>query len=181
MDRPVVREGESVVLTLLTEEDVEWIWREVNRRDTLVPMGKYGIYSIEQEKGFVEKAYADKDMPRLLITTKTGERVGIIGVNEYDRRSGTAEVGYWIAHDKRGKGYAKEALALFVDFLFKELNYRKLYAYTSERNSASQRVLESNGFKREGRLRKHAYDGIEGKYVDVLIYGLLRRDWEKKR
>ncbi len=181
MERPIIREGKRVILTLLREEDSEWMWKEVNRRDTLPVMGRYGIFSVEEEKNFVQKAYEDKDKPRLLIMTKDGKRAGIIGVNEYDRRDGTAEIGYWIAHDMRGKGYAKEALSLFVDFLFTELNYRKLYAVTDSVNVASQRVLEANGFRREGRLRKHSYNGSIGKYVDALIYGLLRKEWERLR
>lgn len=181
MERPVIREEKKVILTLLREEDAEWMWREVNRRDTLPVMGKYGIFSVEEEKNFIQKAYEDKDMPRLLIVTKDGRRAGVIGVNAYDRRDGTAEIGYWLAHDMRGKGYAKEALSLFIDFLFTELNYRRLYAFTDVTNAASQRVLEANGFKREGKLRKHSYNGVVGDYVDVLVYGLLRREWERRR
>ncbi len=181
MDRPVIREGKKVILTLLRDEDVEWLWREVNKRDTLPVMGMYGILSVEDEKSFVKSAYEDKNKPKLLIMTKEGERIGVIGVNKYNRLSGTAEIGYWIVSKMRGKGYGKEALSLFLDLLFKELNFRRVYAFTYETNLASQRVLEGNGFKLEGRLRKHSYSGSEGRYVDLLVYGILREEWKGKK
>ncbi len=180
MERPVIRGGKRVLLVPLVEEDAEWLWKEVNRRDTFPVIGRYGVVSLENEKEFIKRAFEDKDKPRLLIMTKEGKRIGVIGVNEYSRYHGRAEVGAWLVHDERGKGYGREALSLFVDFLFTELNYRKLYAYTDAINVPAQRVLEGVGFKKEGRLRKHSYNGSIGGYVDTLVYGLLRREWERR-
>ena len=181
MECPTIRKGERVRLVPLTEEDVDWLWRTVNRREIWIWMGRYGVLSLEDERQFVQRALSDKDRPHLLILNEKGERVGVVGVNEYDRYNGRAEVGYWISPEHQGKGYATEALELFLDLLFRELNYRKVYAPTFASNEASWRVLEKTGFKREGRLRKHSYNPATGRYDDDLVYGLLRREWERMR
>jgi RimJ/RimL family protein N-acetyltransferase len=42
-------------------------------------------------------------------------------------------------------------------------------------NAGATRGAETCGFVREGVLREH--DFLEGKHVDVVVYGILARDW----
>lgn len=67
-----------------------------------------------------------------------------------------------------------DAVRSYVDYAFRELNLVKLTAHTFEFNVASARVLEKNGFKLEGRLRKHLLK--DGKLIDARFYGLLKED-----
>jgi RimJ/RimL family protein N-acetyltransferase len=46
-------------------------------------------------------------------------------------------------------------------------------------NVPSQRVLEKNGFKREGELRKRFFN--HGQYRDEYMYSLLRAEWQKAK
>ena len=180
MDRPIIKEGKNVVLTLLKDEDAEWLWKNVNDRRVMRWIGSYGIYSIEEEKEFVKRAY-NKDKPRFLIMDKKGNRVGVCGVNEFDTINMNMEVGIWIAPEFHGRGYGTEAAKLLVDLLFEEYPINKLYAELNANNVASRRVLEKLGFKREARLRKHIWDRNGRGFVDKYIYGLLRKEWERTR
>ena len=84
---------------------------------------------------------------------------------------GVAEVGYWVL-ERRGEGLATRAVALIADWAFAEAGVERLQATVEGWNVASQRVLEHNGFEREGLLRGYAAYG--GRRRDVLIYGRLR-------
>ncbi len=76
--------------------------------------------------------------------------------------------------EKRGQGYAKDALRSFLDFLFTEGTHR-VEAEVYEFNTVSLGLLESLGFKKEGLKRKAHFD--DARYVDVWVLGLLDEDW----
>ncbi len=64
---------------------------------------------------------------------------------EGDRRF----VGYWLGRAYWGRGIGTEALALFL----REERTRPLYADPFAENTASVRILERQGFQREGTVR----------------------------
>ncbi|SON55343.1 putative acetyltransferase [Hartmannibacter diazotrophicus] len=76
------------------------------------------------------------------------------------REEGTdIEVGYWIGHDYRGKGYATEALRGLLHWLKADAPRAPIHAECSPDNLASSHVLEKCGFartdeqgKRNGRM-----------------------------
>jgi len=180
MERPVIKEGERVLLTLLREEDAEWLWKNINDRRVMRNLGSYGFFSIDEERDFVRRSY-DKERPRFLIMDKEGNRVGVCGVNEHDPINLTMEIGIWIAPDYQRKGYGTEATKLLVDLLFEEYPINKVYAFVNAENAPSIKVLERLGFKREGRLRKHVWKRDGSGYTDLYVYGILRREWERSR
>jgi ribosomal-protein-alanine N-acetyltransferase len=182
MDRPVIAEGEKVVLVPMEMEDVDFFYKMINDiRISRFVTGRT-IYTRKEEEEFISSELKNRNAVHLTVLDKNGQRVGKIsfwtGFNQKDR---TAEVGYWIAPEYWGKGYATEAVGLVCEIAFVRYNLRRLYARVRANNVGSQRVLEKNGFKKEGRLRKHEYDPADGKYYDVYIYGLLRKEWERVR
>jgi RimJ/RimL family protein N-acetyltransferase len=66
-------------------------------------------------------------------------------------------------------------LKLILDFGFKKLGLVRIYAKVMHPNTASAKLLESVGFKYEGKLRKSVYRW--GKWFDMLIYGLLKEEY----
>ncbi len=103
-----------------------------------------------------------------------------LDISESNRRHGNAEIGYTIGAEFRGHGYGRSALAALIPIAFDRLqfNLERLSAVASIDNIASCRVLESNGFTREGTLRGLLI--INGRRVDHATFGLLRSDWERE-
>lgn len=60
---------------------------------------------------------------------------------------GSAELGYWIAEEYQGKGYATEASNMLIKRAFNDLNIERIYASYKKENEASKRVLEKLGFR----------------------------------
>jgi ribosomal-protein-alanine N-acetyltransferase len=85
-----------------------------------------------------------------------------------------AEIGYWLAEPYWKQGIMTDAVRAYVAYAFGELQVLRLTAHVFEFNAGSARVLEKNGFKLEGRLRKHFRKG--GELLDARIYGLLKEE-----
>ncbi|MBE9609129.1 GNAT family N-acetyltransferase [Chitinilyticum piscinae] len=84
-----------------------------------------------------------------------------------------ADVGYWIAREHWGQGFATEALRATADFAFQRYELWQLTAHHLFDNPASGRVLAKAGFELTGFRRvEHG-----GQQVDALFYQLLRAKW----
>ena len=105
--------------------------------------------------------------------------VGTVSLFALNRAQKRAEVGYALASNVWGRGYATEALKLAVDFAFEALGVARLAADIDPRNDASCRLVERIGFVREGLLRERWH--VAGEATDSAIYGLLARDLAASR
>jgi diamine N-acetyltransferase len=71
---------------------------------------------------------------------------------------------------QRGKGYGKEASALWIRYGITTLGLKKIYLNTLETNIHNVHLNEELGFRVEGILRNELL--IDGEYRDVLRMGL---------
>jgi len=106
------------------------------------------------------------------------ELCGAIGlaVNIEDRH---AELGYWIGVPFWNCGYCTEAARAVLAFGFETLRLHRIHAAHFVSNPASGRVLSKLGMKQEGQLREHILKW--GDFLDVVVYGILRSEWEANR
>ncbi len=87
------------------------------------------------------------------------------------------DIGYAIADlESRHKGYAREACALVIDYLFATYPVQRVAAFTAAANEPSIRLLERLGFTREGTIRQAMY--FDGRWHDIALYAVLRDEWE---
>jgi RimJ/RimL family protein N-acetyltransferase len=75
-----------------------------------------------------------------------------------------------------GRGYGYEAAQLGLAFAFAELNLHRVQATVFSYNERSIALLEKLGFRREGVYREFLQR--DGKRYDMILYGLLDREWE---
>jgi len=109
---------------------------------------------------------------------KTRETIGAVSLFTYSQHK-MADLGFWIAHDKWGQGYATEVCKEVLKYAFEQMKLNRLQANHMVRNPASGRVLEKLGFKYEG-LHKEAYVK-DGEFVDLKFYSLLSSDYFKNK
>lgn len=88
--------------------------------------------------------------------------------------SQSAELGYWLGEAYQGNGFAREAVKLLCSHAFSYLELHRVEAACMADNTASQRVLESNGFRREGYSDK--YLKINGSWTDHIRFALMKED-----
>ena len=107
-----------------------------------------------------------------------GERVvGSLNLYDVDKRAGTFQISSFISESERGKGYAKSALLLLLDYAFCELRLHKYNARILSGNTASRALHESIGCKHEGTLRDMFYH--KGGYIDVEWWGMTEDEYRK--
>ena len=90
--------------------------------------------------------------PSLLVTLPAAQGTPIIGCCGLHEQDGQAEMGYWIARDHWGQGYATEA-ARAVLSIARALGHRRVHACHAVDNPASGKVLRKVGLKPTGRAR----------------------------
>jgi RimJ/RimL family protein N-acetyltransferase len=71
-----------------------------------------------------------------------------------------------------------EALTLLINFLFFYYNMNKIRLSVHVNNEAAIRCYERLGFQHEGRSREELFQ--DGRYHDVCLMGLLRKEWRPK-
>ncbi|MBO9497925.1 MAG: GNAT family N-acetyltransferase [Novosphingobium sp.] len=89
--------------------------------------------------------------PRLLLTLPGAPGQPIIGACGLHRSDSGAEIGYWIAREHWGQGYATEA-ARAVLSIARSLGHRRVFSHHAVDNPASGKVLRKAGFKPTGRI-----------------------------
>lgn len=85
-------------------------------------------------------------------------------------------LGYMLVPAARGKGLAKAATAAMLRHAFTVLKKNRVEAEIDPRNEVSGRVLEANGFTREG-IRRQGNRRPDGEVVDNCLYGILASEW----
>ena len=70
---------------------------------------------------------------------------------------GSVELGYWIAEEYWGRGYAVEASKILIERAFDDLGVEKIYASCRCENNQSKRVLEKLGFRYYAQLENVDY------------------------
>lgn len=128
-------------------------------------------YALKDAEQFVEQVLKE-DGPSVHAITLDGQLTGLIGLHPAsDVYRGTAELGYWLGEPYWGQGLATAAVAQVIPIGFEQLKLRRIYASVYEHNHASMRVLEKNGFQREGVARAAVLKN--GQVLDEVRYGLV--------
>jgi ribosomal-protein-alanine N-acetyltransferase len=110
-----------------------------------------------------------------IFAARSGSLVG--GLTLCNVRRGVTQsctLGYWIGARFSQQGYMSAAVRAVVPFVFDSLELHRLEAACLPSNTASIKLLEKTGFKREGLAR--CYLRINGVWQDHLLYALLDSD-----
>jgi RimJ/RimL family protein N-acetyltransferase len=95
------------------------------------------------------------------------------------------ELAYSFNRDYQKQGYATEAALAMLDDIFANHNARRVVAFCDPLNTASWRLLERLGFRREGHLIKNTFlkEDADGNPIwrDTYEYAILRDEWTIKR
>ncbi|MCG5216962.1 GNAT family N-acetyltransferase [Streptosporangium sp. KLBMP 9127] len=128
----------------------------------------------------VEKAdlREEGDGIKIAVTPRdTGELAGevvLIWTNEKNRQG---EIGYIFNPAFAGHGYATEATREMLRLGFEGLGLHRIVGRLDGRNTASARVLERLGMRREAQLVEN--EMVKGEWTDEVIYAMLENEWRK--
>lgn len=143
---------------------------EIARRPYYAPF-------ITDEGDAVLAGYLSDPTNRLLIWEAEGKPAGFALFCEIGDPSGRVELRR-LALAAAGQGLGQVFLRALVDYGFGTLGAARLWLDASSENPRAIRTYERAGFVLEGRLRQHWHRPALGRVVDLMLFGMLRADWE---
>jgi len=126
-------------------------------------------------KRYAEDQRGDLAYAFLIFRSEDNAMVG--GLTLANIRRGVAQagsIGYWIGAPYACKGYMTAAVRALIPYGFSTLRLHRLEAACIPDNTASIRLLEKTGFRREGYAR--SYLCINGTWQDHLLYARIKDD-----
>jgi ribosomal-protein-serine acetyltransferase len=136
----------------------EWLtWVDATR--TLADVRRYAQYAQAQYESRVAFDYAIRF---------GGTLVGAIGLHGFDWGNRSAQLGYWLAPDARGRGIVTRAGEALAAHAFGPLEVHRLEIRCVVENARSRAVAERLHFGFEGTLAQ-AYL-LHGTFRDIALY-----------
>jgi RimJ/RimL family protein N-acetyltransferase len=132
-------------------EDVTELTRAIGQPSVVSMLARVPWpYTEDHARAWIARPKAP-DLPSLLVTLpeQGGRIVGGCGLHLDE---GDAAVGYWVAPEHWGRGYATEALGGFLS-LARAMGHHRIVGRHAADNPASGRVLRKAGFRPTGRTR----------------------------
>jgi len=159
-------ESLNIKLRALEPADVDLLFQWENDPDlwlisnTLAPFSKYILK--QYIKNSQLDVYQTKQL-RMMIDLKEKKGVNTIGtidLFDFDAYHHRAGIGILIKEEKdRKKGYASEALNLFIQYCFQTLQLHQVYCNISAENQSSLKLFQKHGFVIVGEKKDWLRDG----------------------
>lgn len=146
-------------------------WKSTNRTT---------IATMEDQVRWFESLDQDVHCPRNLVLIARDcmrTKIGIFKIFGVDWVHRSAEVGWDVFKQHRGKGCGKYLVKAGSAFCFRILNLWRLNCEILEPNIASQKCAVFAGFQKEGIKRLSVFK--DGQYFDSEIYGFLEADFRQ--
>ncbi|MFB9906016.1 GNAT family N-acetyltransferase [Allokutzneria oryzae] len=174
--------GELVRLRAVEPED--WAAFAAFDQDTGDQRAGDKVFPPRSESGYRQWAEqrsgksTEDDVFRLVIEAVAGSTFAG-SINTFDARvhDGCFSYGLGVLRQHRRKGYAREAVALLLGYMFGERRYQKCEVGVYAFNTGSLALHREMGFVEEGRLRRHVFTG--GAHHDLVLFGLTVEEYRR--
>ena len=169
--------GDGVALRRATPADLDLIVELSAREDVEPYMAAVSAREPEQILGEIELSTTEPELYGRFVVEVEGNTAGLMAFEVSSRRSRIANLrGLMLLPEYRGRGIADAAARLLVHHLVFDLDYHRVQLECYGFNERAIRHAERAGFVREGVKRKAYWR--HGKWVDSVLFGLLREDLE---
>ena len=178
LDIPIVTEmnivvNDDIMLSSYSEKDAAQLTHRIGHKSIAdMTLTIPYPYDIEDAEMFIHRAILQDQGPGQRnwgIRLYSEGLIGGIGIHyKYGPKSHKDEIGYWLSPDFWGKGIMSEVVGKFVNRMAETRNLVRFEAPVFASNTRSSKVLENNGFRKEG-LMKMAYHK-NGNYYDALLF-----------
>ena len=149
-------------------------------RFTTVPVN----YTMSHALDFVQRVPASIELQRELpfvIDFGVGDEkefAGVVSLHTISIDNHRAEIGYWMDEKMRGKGIATAAAKMITGYGFDTLGFKRIEAAVDIDNTASQKLLISAGYEREGVLQQRVTRS-NGSQIDMVMFAALNQSWAR--
>ena len=133
-----------------------------------------GCLDEAQAQAFAERNAGRHARAVAVVERPSGQLIGHMPFHPWFGRA-THEIGWVIAPERQGRGYATEAAKALLEHAFRKLGCHRVIATCQPENTASWRVMEKLGMRREAHFRQGLYRET-GEWWDEYFYALLAHE-----
>ena len=101
---------------------------------------------------------------------------GVISLHTINIKNHTAEIGYWLEKSMRGQGIGTIAAKMITDYGLRTIGFRRIDGLADVENAASQKLLTTAGFQKEGILRNKVTRD-DGRQIDMALFATTDTTW----
>jgi ribosomal-protein-alanine N-acetyltransferase len=168
-------ETERLLLRQITFDDAEDIHVIRSNEAVMEFINRPLPKSIDDTKELVQRVYKSFETSDGILwgITLKGDPtvVGTMAFWRIEKEHHRAEIGYLLRPDFQGKGIMQEALTVALKYAFDTMKLHSIEANVNPQNAASIKLLERNGFVREGYFKENFF--ANGKFFDTATYSLV--------
>ena len=172
-----------VTLRPSAERDIDSIFNAC--QDPLIPAFTTipANYTLDHAIDFVRSdpfSFSERRELRFVIDYGNGDDAqfaGVISLHTINIKNHAAEIGYWMEKSMRGKGIGTIAAKMITDYGFRSLGFRRIDGLADVENAASQKLLTSAGFQKEGILRNKVTRD-DGRQIDMALFATTDITWK---
>ncbi|MCG8398493.1 GNAT family N-acetyltransferase [Bacillus atrophaeus] len=179
MEQSPIIETKRLLLREVELEDAKDMLIYLSDQDVVKPMGLEPFETTSdvcEEIRWYTSIYEKGTGIRWGITLKdTGIVIGSCGFLNRIAKHYRAEVGYELSKDYWRKGIVSEALEAVVKYGYNCLQLERIEALIEPSNIPSIKLVEKQGFSREGLLRY--YEFACGTFEDLYMYSMIKGDF----
>lgn len=173
-------QGKRARLRALELADLPDYHRWLNDPEVIRYLKLYAPLSMPDEEDWYKAMREDPSQMVFAVETETGQHIGNLGLMHLNWKDRSAELGIVIGDKSQwGKGYAQDAVQSLLAFVFEQMNLNRIHLRVYADHAAAITVYRKCGFVEEGRLREDVY--AEGRYHDMLVMSILKREFEGAR
>ena len=170
-------QGKRVRLRAVEPSDLPDYHRWLNDPEVTRYLKIYTPLSMLDEEAWYEEMRADRSQMVFAIETDSGQHIGNLALMDLNWKDRSAELGIVVGDKSQwGRGYAQDAIRTLLAFAFGEMNLHRVCLHVYADHEPAIHAYRKCGFVEEGRLRDDIY--AEGRYHDMLVMGILKREFE---
>jgi len=181
-DLPITTE--RLLLRLYTEDDLRDVY-DIQSRPDVVRYLYWGVRDQAQARGSLAMKIAASglreegdNLTLAVVLPETGKVIGDVQIIWTSREHRQGEIGYIFHPGFGGRGYATEASEVVLRLGFEVFGLHRVVGRLDARNTASARVLERLGMRREAHLVQNEL--VKGEWTDEMVYAMLEDEWRAR-
>lgn len=166
----------TVTLQRPTEADVEQVTERIRASyPHLNPWMTWAKpdHTVEATLSWIQRTVDPTSHPFMILDSE-GRHVGSAGLSKIDAENLIANVGYWLAPDATGSGYATRATNLLLRYATEQVGLHRAEVWMSVENEPSRRVAERSIASYEATIRECLR--YEGRNHDAHCYAFIDGD-----